>query len=203
MARRALVAGVAVLIAIGMLPGHAEGQVAARRGIWFEAGTGTGTIRSACSSCNVVTVAYGRTGRIRVGTALSPRVLLGLELFTLDSSDFSLTQGVPPVDAENGSIAPVVLWYVGQSGFFLKGGVGMARGTFSATTPSGQVVTAKRTGSALSFDVGFDVGVARWLAVTANLGTYVLAIGDVHVNGNAVDDLVAIIYEASVGLTLR
>ncbi len=199
--RTAAVATSAILL--GVVGAGVSAQQVPRAGFWLEGGTGTGTIRSAGSGSEEITVAYGRSLHLRVGGAVSSRVLLGMELFTLDSDDLPLDQGGPAVDARNGSIAPVVLWYVGTSGLFLKGGVGLARGTFTARSASGQAVAAKRTGSALSFDVGFDIDVVRWLALTANLGTYIMAIGDVYVDGEGVDDLVATVYEAGIGLTFR
>jgi hypothetical protein len=134
---------------------------------------------------------------------LSPRVLLGVEFFTLYSSELVFAPGAAPVDAENGSIAPIVIWYVGSSGFFLTGGVGLARGTFTVPSTTGEPVTTERSGSGLTFGVGFDIGILRWFALSANVGTYVTAIGDVYVDGALIDDVIATVYEAGVGLTLR
>ena len=178
-------------------------QARPRGGLWVEAGWGAGTVRSACSACAAVTVAYGTSSHLRVGGAVSPRVLLGIELFALHSSDLLLAEGLAPVDAENGSLAPVVIWYTGGSGLFLKGGVGLARGTFTVRPATGGIATTERGGLAITFGVGFDVGIASWLALTANLGTYVTAIGDIPLDGAVVDDVVATVYEAGVGLTLR
>ena len=164
---------------------------------------GTGTVRTSCDRCGDVTSAYGPTDYLRVGRSLSPRVLLGLEIFALDASELVLGPGAAPVRAESGSIAPIVLWYVGRSGFFLKGGAGLARGTFTVRTALGETVSTERTGSAFTFGLGFDIGVLRWLALTANLGTNVMAIGDVTVDGVLVDDLIATVYEVGVGVTLR
>jgi hypothetical protein len=97
----------------------------------------------------------------------------------------------------------VVIWYVGPSGLFLKGGVGLARGNFTVRSTSGEPVTTERTGSTITFGVGFDLGVARRFALTANLGMNVAAIGDVDVDGTVADDVVATVYEAAVGITLR
>jgi hypothetical protein len=186
-----------------LAPGALDAQGPARSGFWLEGAIGTGTVRNSCHSCDDVTVAYGSADYFRVGGSLSPRVLVGLEVFTLNSSELVLAQGAPPAEVENASIAPIVMWYVGRSGFFLKGGAGVARGNFLVQTSSGEAVTTKRTGSSLTFGLGFDIGVARWLALTANLGTYITAIGDVDVDGTAVDDLIATIYEAGVGISLR
>jgi hypothetical protein len=194
---------IAVMVLLVAASHDAAGQASARSGFWLEAGWGAGTVRSACSACPSVTVAYGTSTHLRAGTALSARALLGLEFFALHSTDLVLADGTPPVDAENGSIAPVVIWYVGRSGLFLKGGVGLARGTFTVRSTSGEPVTTERTGSAITFGVGFDLGVARRFALTANLGMNVAAIGDIDVDGTVADDVVATVYEAGVGITLR
>ena len=87
--------------------------------------------------------------------------------------------------------------------FFLKGGVGLARGTFTVQSTPGQPVTTTRNGLAITLGVGIDVPLNRWLALTVNFGSYTSAIGDVNVNGALADDVIATIYEAGVGLTLR
>ena len=194
---------VAWMVLACVAPGVLAAQGPARSGFWLEGAIGTGTVRNSCHACGYVTVAYGSADYFRIGGALSPRVLVGLEVFALSSSDLTLAPGAAPVEAENGSIAPIVIWYVGRSGFFLKGGAGLARGSFLVRTASGQAITTKRMGSSLTFGVGFDIGIARWLALTANLGTYVTAIGDVEVDGTPVDDLIATVYEAGVGIALR
>jgi hypothetical protein len=58
-------------------------------------------------------------------------------------------------------------------------------------------------GSALTFGVGFDVGLWSWLAVTADVSTYIASVGDVTVGSMLVDDIIATVYQASVGLALR
>jgi hypothetical protein len=195
--------GLASLVPLAGAPTAAEAQGAHRSGFWLEVGWGAGTVRSACSACPTVTTAYGTSTHVRAGAALSSRALLGLELFALHSTDLVLADGTAPVDARNGSVAPVVLWYVGPSGLFLKGGVGLATGTFTVRPESGEPVTTERMGSTITFGVGFDVGVLRRLALTANLGMNVMAIGDVDVDGTVADDVVATVYEAGIGITLR
>lgn len=177
---------------------------AGRRGFWLEGMVGTGTVRNTCAGCPGVTVGYGSAYHLRVGGSLNPRVHLGVEVFLMQTSDFRPGPGTEPVDAENASLAPIVLWYVGRSGFFLKAGAGLARGTFTVESSEGaEPLTIERTGSGLTFGVGFDMRLASWLAVTANLGTYVTAIGDVRVNDTLVDDIIATVYEAGVGFTIR
>ncbi len=183
--------------------GHAEAQQGVRRGMWLEGAIGTGTVRNGCGGCAEVTSAYGGTDYLRVGRSITPRVSVGLEVFALSASNLEFGSTSVPIDAENRSLAPIVMWYVGRSGFFLKGGAGLARGTFTVRTSDGETVTTTRTGSALMYGLGFDVGILSWLAVTASLGSNVMAIGDLPVDGDVVDDVIATVYEVGVGLTLR
>lgn len=182
---------------------HGLAQTAPRRGFWIETGTGTGAVRNACSGCEEVAVAYGASSHLRVGSALSAKVSIGVEVFAFSAADFNLSPTVLAGQGENVSIAPIILWYVGESGFFLKGGVGLARGNFKLRSDSGAPVDVSKTGSGLAFGLGFDVAVHRLLSLTANLSTYVTAIGDVTVGDALVDDAIATVYEAGIALTLR
>lgn len=171
--------------------------------MWLEGAIGTGTVRNGCGGCDAVTAGYGGTDYLRVGRSITQRVLVGLEVFALSASNIELGPTSAPIDAVNRSLAPIVIWYVGGSGFFLKGGAGLARGTFAVRTSAGETVTTKRTGSALTYGLGFDIGILSWLALSASLGSHVMAIGDVPVDGAVVDDIIATVYEVGVGLTLR
>lgn len=179
----------------------AQGEL--RQGFWLEGSTGTGTVRNSCAGCPGITVGYGSSNHLRIGGSLNRRLLVGVELFALRSSKITLASGAPPVDAENISVAPIVIGYIGHSGFFLKGGAGLTRGNFTVRPESGEPVTTRRTGSGLTFGVGLDIKLLRWLAMTVTLDTYVAAVGDVYVEDVLVDDIIATVYEAGIGLTLR
>lgn len=194
----------AVSVACLLAPLGLSAQNGIRQGFWMEGATGTGTVRNGCSSCADVTVAFGPARHLRVGGAIARRVLVGLELFSLHSDGLVFSPGANPVDAENDAVVPVVMWYVGgQSGFFLRAGAGLARGTFTVQTDDEGPVTTERRGSALTFGVGVDVPLGRYLALTVNLSTFATAIGDVVVDDTVVDDVIATVYEAGFGLTLR
>jgi len=196
-----------VLAALGLAPwlpgGRVEAQTPARAGFWLEGAWAFGTVRSACSACAQATAAPGTSTHVRVGGTLSPTALLGVEIVQLHSTDFVLAEGAVPVDAQSGSIAPVVLWYPGGIGLFLKGGLGISRGTYKVLSTSGETLTTSRTGSVITFGLGFDVGIVRWLALTTSLGMTVTAMGDIQLDGVFADDLVATVYEAGFGLALR
>lgn len=191
------------ILALVITAQAASAQGELRRGFWLEGSTGTGTVRNTCAGCPGITVGYGASSHVRVGGSLNRRLLVGLEFFALRSSEIRLAPGTPPVDAENISVAPVVIGYVGHSGFFLKGGAGLTRGNFTVRPESGEPVTTKRTGSGLTFGAGLDIKLLQWLALTVTLDTYVAAVGDVYVEDVLVDDIIATVYEAGIGLTLR
>jgi len=191
------------LLALAVAATAASAQGGLRSGFWLEGSTGTGTVRNTCAGCPGITVGYGSSSHVRIGGTLNRRLLVGLELFALRSSKITLAPGQAPVEAENISLGPVVIGYVGSSGFFLKGGAGLTRGTYTVRPESGEPVTTERTGSGLTFGVGLDLKLFRWLAMTVTLDTYVAAVGDVYVQDVLVDDIIATMYEAGIGLTLR
>jgi len=191
------------LLALAVTAQAATAQGGLRSGFWLEGSTGTGTVRNTCAGCTGIIVGYGSSNHLRIGGSLNRRLLVGLELFALRSSKIRLAPGATPVDAENISIAPIVIGYVGRSGFFLKGGAGLTRGNFTVRPESGEPVTTERTGSGLTFGAGLDIKLLQWLAMTVTLDTYVAAVGDVYVDDVLVDDIIATVYEAGIGLTLR
>jgi len=196
------------LVLVGSLLAGAADEVRAqervRSGFWMEAAKGTGTVRNTCAGgCEGVTVAYGPTYHLRAGGALGSRVLVGLELFSHNAPKLVLAPGVSAVEAQSGSLTPVVLWYVGESGFYLKGGAGLNHGTYTVRPPIGDPLTTERLGTGLTFGVGLDIGLGEWLALTANFDTFVNAVGDVSVDETLVDDIIATIYEVGIGIVLR
>lgn len=193
---------VGALVILTALPSNGAAQPRTR--LWVESGVGTGTARIGCTGCTDVTTAYGTSSFLRLGGTVSRRVLMGLEVFAFNDETVVLpTQTGEAVDAENAAISAVVLWYPGSSAVFLRGGLGLARGTFTVTPPSGPRTVTTNQGSALSFGIGLDVPLLSWFAVTANLASYVSAIGDVRLPGGVVDDVIATVYHASIGLTIR
>jgi hypothetical protein len=89
---------------------------------------------------------------------------------------------------------------------FFKGGVGAAFGQFAVPYDSGGVAVADTSGGAgigLTFGLGWDLPISRKFAITANAATFVTALGDVALPGRKVDDVIATIYQASIGFTIR
>ncbi len=190
--------------ALAVMPVVCRAQEPGRRGLWVETGLGTGVARVGCSACTDVSVVYGRTGWIRIGTSLSQRVLVGAELFGFDDRfPDEPAETADPMEARNASIMGSVLWFPSGSGFFLTGGLGLARGTFTVTPPDGPPVMTRRTGSGLAFGMGLDLPVFRYFAITLDLGARLAAIGDIALPGAPIDDVIASTYHAGIAFTVR
>lgn len=202
-----------LLLLAGVIAGAAEAQeqlpVPApaprpyRRHFWLETGGGTGTTRIACSSCQDLTVTYGASSYLRMGGSLSGRVLLGFEAFTLlDKRILSRSAGTAAT-TDNESIGPIVMWYPWKGGVFVKGGVGIAYGAFTVRPTAVDSVVTEGFGSGVTFGIGFDMPIRTWLSITANVGSYFTAIGDITVAGTVFEDVIATMYNANFAITFR
>lgn len=194
----ALVAALAVLGAA-----RAEAQRTHRTGFWLDLTSGPGAVRIGCGGCSNVTLSGGTTGDIRLGGTLSDKVLLGVESFGFTDDRFGLAAHDTSVTAENSTLDAVVLWYPWRGGVFLKGGVGLAGGRFTVRSDTGPGAVNEGVGVGLTFGFGFDYPISRRFALTANAAAFITAIGDVTVNGVAVDDVIPTMYQLGVGLALR
>jgi len=174
-----------------------------RSGFWGESGGGPARIRVACSGCAGVTHRSGSGGYFRVGGAVSSRVLLGVEAFSLVDEAFGFSEGETTIVAENASFAAIVIWYPWRSGFFLKGGVGLASGEFTIAGTADPPIVSQGVGTGMTFGAGFDLPIWRGLALTGNAGGWVTAIGDVVLTDVTVDDVIATLYSLTLGVTLR
>lgn len=174
-----------------------------RAGLWGEFGFGPGHVRVACSGCTNVVTANGQTSYFRIGGTVSDHVLIGFEAFSLLDKAFSFSLDVSTSAAETATATVVVLWYPGRHGLFFKGGVGVAAGQYTIPSGSAQPDTSTGAGIGLTFGTGWDWSISRKFAITANFGAYVTAVGDIVLTGRRVDDVIATMYQASIGLTFR
>lgn len=201
--KRPALAVAVTLVLLSLPQARLSGQLPHRSALWLESGIGNGSARNACGSCQDVTSSYGSANHVRVGWALTSSVLVGGEVFSYHADEAVHLSDGRRSDVQSVSMGPIVIWYIGNHGFFFKAGVGLARGTFVARAASGQTTEADGLGSSLTLGVGFDLPLLSWLALTANVGTYVTAIGDVRLDSLLIDDVIQRVYQAGIGLTLR
>ena len=174
-----------------------------RSGLWGEVASGPGSVRVACSGCTNVVTARGPTSILRIGGTVSDHVLIGVEIFTHLDRAFGFVPKDTSATAETGTIAAVVLWYPGRHGLFFKGGVGPAFGQFSLPSSPTTADTSRGGGVGLTFGVGWDWSISRKFAITANVSSYVTAVGDIVLPGRRVDDVIASMYSGAIGFTFR
>lgn len=170
--------------------------------MWGELGAGPGHVRIACSGCTNVVGASGVTSYFRIGSAVSDRVVIGLEVFSLLNRGLGFSSGDTTKTAETATAALVVLWFPSRRGFFFKGGAGLAVGQFTIPGTAG-ADTSNGDGIGLTYGFGWDFAISRKFAVTANLAAYVTAVGDVVLPSQRVDDVIATMYQGSIGFTFR
>ena len=171
-----------------------------RSGLWGELGAGPGRVRIACSGCTEVVAAGGVTSYVRIGGTVSDRVVIGLEVFSLLNRGFGFSDTT--TTAETATAAVVVLWFPSRRGFFFKGGAGIASGQFTIPGTAG-ADTSNGQGIGLTYGFGWDFPISRKFAVTTNFAAYVTAVGDVILPGQRVDDVIATMYQAGIGITFR
>jgi hypothetical protein len=175
-----------------------------RGGLWGELGLfGPGLVRVACAGCTNVVSSNGATSHFRIGGTVSDHVLIGFEAFSLLDKAFQFSLDVSTSTAETATATVIILWYPGRRGLFFKGGVGVAAGQYSIPTSSTQADTSTGAGIALTFGTGWDWSISRKFAITANVAAYVTAVGDIVVPGRRVDDVIATMYQGSIGFTFR
>lgn len=159
-------------------------------------------MRLACSGCPDVETNNGVTSQFRIGGTISRQVLIGFETFSLTNNPLEVNDPGES-STETGTLAIVIMWYPGKSGLFFKGGVGAALGEFIIVSDSAVADTSNGGGMGLTFGMGWDWPISRKFAITGNLGAYVTALGDVVLPTRRVDDLIATMYQVSVGFTFR
>lgn len=195
----------AMLLALGLgAPAALEAQKNPhRQGLWGEIGNGPTRFRIGCSSCSGVTTSGGHGSILRIGGTLSHKVLLGVETFGFLDKAFGFDPDDTTLVAEHGSLMGVVLWYPWRAHFYVRGGAGLSAGDFTVASDSGPPVIASGAGVGLSFGLGFDVPISRKFALSAQLGAYITAIGDIVLPTRTVDDVIPTMYTMQFGLIFR
>ncbi|HUL02660.1 MAG TPA: hypothetical protein VLV16_05445 [Gemmatimonadales bacterium] len=174
-----------------------------RTGLWFEFGSGSGAVRIGCGGCEDARFASGSSGYLRVGGTVSDNVLLAVETYGFDDKAFGFVEGDSSIVANDATITLSVLWYPWRSGVFLKGGAGLASGDFTVTPDTGAALETHGVGVGMTFGLGYDWPISRKFAITVNGAVYITAIGDIKIANNFVDDVIAEMYQFSVGFTIR
>jgi hypothetical protein len=175
-----------------VVPRLAGQRVAERHGVWFGAGVGVGSARLSCSICRGGRDG-GLSGYLRLGTTVSPQVLIGGETTVWYHS-------AAAVDYLLGSVQAVLYFYPARkSGFYLKTGFGLAQ--YSAKDSQDQVATQALAGQV---GVGYEVAINRGLSIVPYANFLGSSGADLKFN-STVSSLSAntSLIQAGVGITLH
>jgi hypothetical protein len=136
------------------VPADAQGNPQTREGFWISFGLGVGSL--GCDDCNAEDEREtGGYGYLRLGGTLSQRLLIGGEANGWSKSENDVTLTVS-------TVGPVLLFYPGaNSGFFLKGGLGLANIELELGN-----LSIEETGVGLTLGLGWDARVGRNFALT-------------------------------------
>lgn len=176
---KALVFAAAALVAASPLAAQRTGGYLARQGFQFGIGAGYGSAGVSCEGCTVDRE-NGLSGNLFLGTALSPRLVLGLEtngFYKKDSGSNVIT----------GQIGISGHYYPSATGnLFIRGSVGMSN--FRLTDldidadniPDGDLTAS---GIGIGLGIGYDVYLGRTASITPYFNYLVALSGDAKFPG--------------------
>jgi hypothetical protein len=184
-------------------PKPAKQQRPHRTGLWAQIAAGPGFMRVARSGRDTVITSTVEGGFLRLGGVISDNVLLAWESAGYNDETFGFGGGDTTARAELATVGVAVLWYPGRTGLFLKGGVGVAQGTFTVPTAGAQADTIESAGIGMSFGLGWDWSFARKYALTLDVAAFISAIGDLVLSTERVDDVIGTMYQVTLSFTFR
>lgn len=186
------------LVAALALTSAAQAQYQRRSGIWLDAGAGIGRLRVSCRSCSPPASGSGYAIDISIGGAASKYVLLGVEGQVWTGSDAQ-------VDEQVRTLSVVAQWYPWpKTGFFVRFGTGLVDGHVAPNDSVAVRTAVKGRGVVMGASLGWDQPITRHLAITAQAGDQIAALGDITTaSGGLSDDTIAYVSRLSLALTLR
>lgn len=163
------------------LPAAASAQAADREGFWFGFGAGVGSADATCDDCDDEDNdrETGLAGYVKAGWTLNPQVLLGIEgsLWTkkeeVEGADVTLSMY---------NVSGTLTFYPSEtSGFFVKGGAGLAFTDSKIEEGNTTFDTDLGNGLGLTAGAGYDFRLGESVKLTPALDFYYGNIGDLKV----------------------
>jgi hypothetical protein len=167
-----------------------------RPDFWVDAGIGFGRLRLTCASCSSIVAATGPAYTVSVGGAPSRNVLIGVQ------GDLWQSSGAPRQQVQ--TVVAMVQWYPWPTaGWFIRGGVGIVRGSVALTADTTGAQSTRGTGVALTVAAGYEFALTRRFGVALQAATNVAALGDLAVGGATANDVIAYVSRIGVALVWR
>jgi hypothetical protein len=175
----------------------ARAQAPYRGGLWADVGIGAGRLRLTCTTCAEMAAANGFEITVSVGGAPTRNVLLGVQGQAWTGTTGSLRQRVR-------SLLAVVQWYPWPAaGLFVRAGTGVVQGPVTPEAAGAQPASVQNTGVGFDLALGYDLPLSRHLGVTLQAASHVAALGDLTVNGQEANDVIAYVTRIGIAVVLR
>jgi hypothetical protein len=198
--KRTVTSIICTSVLVGLaLPSAAAAQE--RRGFWFNAGGGVGSATVTCDDCDSGRETGG-VGTFRIGGSLSERVLLGAE-FNLWAKKYAIEPGVDgTVNLYN--LSGTVAYYPTGSGFFVKGGAGVAIADVDINIEGTTVTVDIGTGFGLVTGAGYDIPLSRRWSITPGVNFWYGQLGNTTLGGEPfANNWKQNVVDFTIGITFR
>jgi hypothetical protein len=180
--------GLVLLLALTPAPVSAQA--------WYTIGVGAGGNRVSCQDCESIERFWGPSGYLRAGGTVGKNVSVGGEIAFWQAS-------IDGSDAYLRAVEGVVLWHPSPSGgFFGQAGLGLGR-LRNVFTIEGETVRASETGLSVMVGVGYDLRVGKRVFLTPSVMSIAVPTATIDTPAGPLNNVVATLFFAGLGITIR
>lgn len=160
------------------LPSTATAQE--RQGFWFNVSGGVGSATVTCDDCDSDRETGGVFG-FRLGGSLSERVLVGGEV-NFWAKSYDIEPGVKGT-FNLYNVSGTLTYYPTGSGFFVKGGAGLAGADVDVEAEGTTITIDVGTGFGFIAGAGYDIPISRRWSITPGVNFSYGQLGDTTIAG--------------------
>jgi hypothetical protein len=163
---------------------------------WYTIGAGAGGNRISCQECESIERFWSGSGYLRAGGTVGEHVRVGGELVFWQKS-------LEGSEAYLRAIEGVVLWHpTPPGGFFGQAGLGLGR-IRNVFTTGGTTVRASETGLSVMVGAGYDLRVGKRIYLTPSVMSIAVPTATIDTPAGPLDNVVATLFFAGLGVTIR
>ena len=183
-------AGAHLLLLLALAPVPVSAQA------WYTIGAGAGGNRVDCENCESIERFWSGSGYLRAGGTVGENVRVGGEFVFWQKS-------LEGSDAYLRAIEGVVLWHPSPpGGFFGQAGLGLGR-IRNVFTIDSTTVRASETGLSVMVGVGYDLRVGKRVFLTPSVMSIAVPTATIDTPAGPLNNVVATLFFAGLGVTIR
>ena len=176
-ARSTAVRTLCALACLAVASGASAAEPPERSGFWIGLGAGPGWADATCDFCEGGSREIGFAGSVRLGGTVNDRLLFGADMNGWSKEENDITLNL------YSATASLTFYPQASSGFFLKGGVGIAFLDTQFREGSTNVTIDLGTGLGLLAGAGYDLRVGRKVSITPAVSFWYGWAGDIAFSG--------------------